>query len=262
MTERADEQQDYETNGEIDSYADQPYDEQEFDPEGEYDETYEDSEEVYEEMPEAYVPVAETTFQPVAENPRVDDTDADADVVRPQRAAQYRAQRRSQFSMAIPAFLMISVGALLLINVFAPGTLPLTVPILIGIGVGVLALSLLARFMINGRSERGLLFVGLTIVILTIFAGLNLYGVFDITLSWPLILSVIGAAMLGMYLFEKNRDQGLLLPALVFLGAGFAALPFTMGMIPAEIISGIAVYWPLVFLLLGLILLPQVVRSR
>ncbi len=96
--------------------------------------------------------VAETPLAELPpENPNPDDADADADLSRPARATQFRQQRRSQVSTAFPALLLIALGLLYLLN-----PVELTRPLAIGVAVLALGASLVMRFLLNGRRERGL----------------------------------------------------------------------------------------------------------
>jgi hypothetical protein len=68
--------------------------------------------------------------------------------------------------------------------------------------------------------------------------------------------------MLITFVFERNHDRGLILPGLVLIAAGGALLAFTMGFIDSSILSSIALYWPLLFFVIALALLPNAIRDR
>ena len=72
----------------------------------------------------------------------------------------------------------------------------------------------------------------------------------------------MGLALIVTFVFERTHDRGLLLPGTVLIVAGLVALPFTLGLVTANILPVVAVYWPVVFLLIALALLPRVIRSR
>lgn len=194
--------------------------------------------------------------------PRPDDMDADADLARPSRVLQYRTQRQAQFSMAIPALLLVMIGAIYLVNIFAPDLDLLTPSLAVGIGVFALGLALLGRYLANGRRERGLLFMALLIFLWLGLATLISFDVIRLSQGWPLALSAIGIAMIGILLFGRNRDRGLLLPGLAIIVAGVAALPFTMNLLPSAWLPYIAAYWPILLIILAILLLPGVLRKR
>jgi len=207
------------------------------------------------EQPELTDTVAEAPSE--VPNLNIADADADADLSRPARAAQFRTQRRSQISTAVPALLLIALGVLYLLK-----PVELTYTLSLGIGIGVLAFSLVMRFLLNARRERGLFFIG---VIVLFWLGLvvsAIYGGFDIGQVWPLAVSAIGLAMIVTFVFERSHDRGLLLPGLILILAGGVMLPFTFGMLSNSLLSSVALYWPALLLLAVLALLPRVIRSR
>jgi hypothetical protein len=212
---------------------------------------------------EAVAEVAsESAALPVDPNLKPADADADADLARPPRASQYRVQRRIQASMIAPAFLMIIVGVLYLSQIVSPGLTGLGTPMLIGLGVGALGLALIARFLLNGRRERGLFIAGLVILAWTGLAALVASGNMLIEQSWPLGVIAVGVAMLATFFLERYHERGLILPALAFMVAGSAAMPFTLGVISSDLNKVVAIFWPLLILVPALALLPSAARPR
>jgi hypothetical protein len=202
--------------------------------------------------------VAETPLaEPPSENPNPDDADADADLSRPARATQFRQQRRSQVSTAFPALLLIALGLLYLAN-----PVELTRPLAIGVAVLALGLSLVMRFLLNGRRERGLFFVGVTILLWLGLVALAWTNDVEISQGWPLGVSAIGLAMLLTFVFERSHDRGLLLPGVLLIVAGAIPLPFTFGILSESVLNGVALYWPVLLLLVALAILPRAVRDR
>ena len=201
----------------------------------------------------------ETAAPPPPENSSLnpDDVDADADLSRPSRAMQFRIQRRSQVSTAIPALLLIALGVVYLLK---PGEL--TYPLAIGVGVGALGLSLAMRFLLNARRERGLFFVGIMILLWLGLAALAISGNIEIGQTWPLAVGAVGLAMLLAFVFERTHDRGLLLPGLMMIVAGGMALLFTMGALPGGLLTGVALYWPVLLLVVALAVLPRAIRDR
>jgi hypothetical protein len=186
-----------------------------------------------------------------------DDVDADADLSRPSRAMQFRIQRRSQVSTAIPALVLIALGVVYLIK---PSEL--TYPLAIGVGVGALGLSLAMRFLLNARRERGLFFIGTLLLLWLGLVALANSGNVEIGQTWPLAVSAVGLAMLLSFVFERTHDRGLLLPGLVLIVAGGVALLFTMGALPGNLLTGVALYWPVLLLVVALAILPRAIRDR
>jgi hypothetical protein len=216
-----------------------------------------------ENQPEAVVEAASASAAPpVDPNLKPADADADADLARPPRASLYRVQRRTQASMIAPAFLMIAVGLLYLSQIVSPDVTGLSTPLLIGLGIGALGLGLMARFVLNGRRERGLFIAGLVILAWTGLAALVASGNMPIEQSWPLGVIAVGLAMLATFFFERNHERGLILPALAFMAAGSAAMPFALGMIPTDLSKVVAIFWPLLILIPALALLPSAARPR
>jgi len=190
------------------------------------------------------------------------DIEADSDLSRPARAAQFRVQRRTQISTAIPALLLIALGIVYLIDLLSPEALALTRPLAVGIGVTALGGSLVLRFLLNGRRERGLFFIGAVILLWIGLGAASLSGDLAIEQAWPLAISAIGVGMIITYLFERSHDRGLLMPALIVILFGALILPFTLGMLPPDIMSLVALYWPVVLIILAMALLPRAIRDR
>jgi hypothetical protein len=185
------------------------------------------------------------------------DTDVAADLSRPSRAMQFRIQRRSQVSTALPALIMIGLGLFLLVK-----PIELTPPITLAILLGALGTALAIRFLLNARRERGLFFIGALILLAIGLVAAAIYSEIDLGQIWPLSVSVIGLAMIVTFVFERSHDRGLLLPGLMLIVAGAVAVPFTMGIFPSSILSGVALYWPVLLLLVALAALPRAVRDR
>lgn len=197
---------------------------------------------------------------------RSNDREADADLARPSRVITYRQQRRSQFSMTIPAILMIMLGALFLANNLTSdptnpiADLGLLTPLTaVGATVAAISLGLVARFMINGRRELGLMFIALTLVFWLALGAVVASGVLPFAQAWPLFISAVGLAVLPLLMFTRERP--LLLTGLFFLITGLALLPFTMGFIDTTSVNGLVAYWPIIPFVLALMYLPRAFRK-
>jgi hypothetical protein len=186
-----------------------------------------------------------------------DDANADSDLVRPPRAVQFRVQRRAQFSTFLPALLLIVAGVALIAR---PDILNRAwiVPAVLG----AIAVSLLLRFVFNGRRERGLFFLTVLLLLLMGLGAAAASNLIDVALGWPLIILAPGLAILLTFILERNHDRALVLPGLMLMVAGGVLLPFTSGLIDPGILSVVALYWPVLLLLLALAFLPRAIRDR
>ncbi|MBX3080304.1 MAG: hypothetical protein KF716_01640 [Anaerolineae bacterium] len=205
--------------------------------------------------------VAETAGdQPEEISPEMDDQDADADIARPSRVMQYRVQRRAQFSMTLPALLLIAIGGAYVVSLLAPDTLQITPLMALAAALGATALGLLARFLINGRKETGVLFISLVLVLWIALGALAVTGIIDLMVNWPMAISAVGVAIIIMMVFIPER--GLLLPGLALIVAGVTLLMFTTGTVDVASVTTIAQYWPVLLILVGLVFLPSAFRNR
>jgi uncharacterized membrane protein (DUF485 family) len=203
-------------------------------------------------------PVGDVTATSLA----VADADAASDLARAPRMSQYRSQRRRFTSMFITALLMIALGVLYLSVTLTPelGSLPPVV--MMGITAAAVALSLIGRFVFNGRRERGLFALGALILLWIGLLALIVNGNLSIGQGWPLALAAVGAALLLTFVFERNHERGLLLPGFALIVAGIIAVPFGVGLIPREITATLALLWPLLLIIPALALVPLAFRIR
>ncbi|PJF37289.1 MAG: hypothetical protein CUN49_01140 [Candidatus Thermofonsia Clade 1 bacterium] len=193
---------------------------------------------------------------------RAADANAEADLARPQRLMQFRSRRRAQFSMAMPALLLIGYGALLLSESLTPEVQEYPPLWLLGVGLAALALALLARFFVNGRRERGLFLLGATLGGWLGSAALVADGQLKLMQLWPLGIGTVGLALLLSYLLARGRDNSLILPALALIAAGLVALPVAERPIAPEISVSVARLAPLILILAALLWLPRALRER
>ncbi|MFQ3536910.1 MAG: hypothetical protein SNJ58_13655 [Aggregatilineales bacterium] len=190
------------------------------------------------------------------------DANAEADLARPARLTQFRSRRRAHFSMAVPAVLLIGYGTLLLSESITPDVQDYPPSLLVGAGVGALALALVARFFINGRRERGLFSVGTTLLGWLCLAALAADGQLTPAQLWAFGIMAIGAALLLGYLFARGREGGVVLVALALFVAGAVALPLLEGAVPADISTSLANLAPFFLIILALLWLPRARRQR
>lgn len=190
------------------------------------------------------------------------DANAEADLARPARLMQFRSRRRAQFSMVLPALLLIGYGALLLSESITPDVQEYSPLTLIGVGVGALAIALLARFFINGRRERGLFVIGVTLSGGLALTALTADGQLTTTQLWTLSIVLLGVALLLSYLFARGRDSSLIMPALALIVAGLTAIPVAEGALSADVQVSLARLAPLILIAAALIWLPRALRDR
>jgi hypothetical protein len=198
---------------------------------------------------------------PVAETP-ADAQNAEADLARPARAQTYRAGRRARLSMSIIGLLLVGVGGLLLYETLGLGASRIPAAAFAVIGLAALGVGIFTRFALNGRRERGLAVIGLSLIG---WAGAA-YGVWagqlPIGAAWPLGISLIGVALLVAFALERGHDRGVVLPALAMIGAGVVALPFGMGNVSPALMQSIALFWPVLLLIGAALLLPRAFPPR
>jgi len=187
------------------------------------------------------------------------DADAESDLARPSRVNQFRADRRARASMAIFGLLMIAVGGLYLAQVAFPS---MNAGTLLGIGVLALGLGITARFLINGRRERGLFVVGVLLLAWSGLGALVSINLLTVEQAWPMGIMAIGLAMLSTFLLERSHERGLIFPALGVLAIGITALPITLNPASPDIRNLLTTFWPLLLLIGALALLPRAVRPR
>jgi len=202
-------------------------------------------------------PRADKTGNPDEEALSADDINADADLPRLSRQEKQRARPRIRFSTAIPALVLIVGGVLALVRpvlkdgILAAGWISVA-----------LVLSLVLRFLFQGRRERGLFFVTALIILMLGLVALAITGFVDLSQGWPLIITLPGLAMLLTFMFERSHDSSLVLPAFMFIVAGGVILLFTTGYLDSSFLPGIALYWPALLLLAALAVLPHAIRDR
>jgi hypothetical protein len=170
-------------------------------------------------------------------------------------------------SMAIPGLLLIITGIILMIQVLLPAAERLNTPAMTGVMLTMASLALLARFALNGRRERGLLVISLTLLLLVILSVLVVGGVVRGEQFFPLALMGAGAAIFITFLFERSHERGLVLPALMLMVAGGVALALSAlstspsGVFNADVQGLAAVFWPVLLLVAVLVVLPLAFRA-
>jgi hypothetical protein len=169
---------------------------------------------------------------------------------------------RGHIASIVPALLLILTGAWLTITLTT--STPPAPALIVVVAAGGVAVTLLVRWLSSGRWARGTLFFAL----LPLLAGLTIVYLIQpstpgLAQGWPVLLVVVGVAFLLAGLMGQPVDRRMLLPALAFAIAGFAALALTTGVISRALVSTAALWWPVIALVILVIwLLPVVFRQR
>lgn len=170
--------------------------------------------------------------------------------------------RRGQLGSLIPALLLIVLGVWLTLTLTNGQAVDSTL-LTLAAGGGVL-LTLLAAWLGNRRWARGVLFfvfaaLGIGAVI---YAGTLPNGL-DLVRGYPILLSVIGLAMLLATLLARPLDRRLFAPALILVVLGLIGFIVTRGLLPASFFTLARDYYyvPLIIALL-LLVLPLLFRRR
>ena len=186
--------------------------------------------------------------------------------LRQPRAQSFRRRLRNQISMLPLALFLLGLGGYLIAREQDVDGLPdLTTPELAGFAVLVAAFTAVFHALLFGRRERGLLFVGLWVWATAGAVALVLYGVdaqATATEWWPLLLWTLSLTLVLTYLVERAHDIRLVLLSSVILVAGITAYLVTSNRIDQDLLDSAADYWPLLFSVVGVALLPLAFRRR
>lgn len=171
--------------------------------------------------------------------------------------------RRGQLDSLVPAVMLIAAGAWLTFTLTTAGSLP-SADLLLALVVGSLGVTFIARWLTSGRWGSGVLFFGLSLVLAAgVIVFLGQPGALGWGTGWPLLVGAVGAAMLLTTILARPRETRLLLPAIVLMVASGVGLVVTLGMIPTDLLSLTAAYWPVPLVVLAvLLILPVVIRQR
>jgi FtsH-binding integral membrane protein len=168
---------------------------------------------------------------------------------------------RNLRSAVIPGLLLIALGAWLL-----AGTLGVRLPsfeTLWPVLLIVFGLAFVFQFFAEGRRSEGLVFTGVASTLLGAFFLAITLGPLtwnDAGRLWPAYVLIAGLAFLAQWLVRPSQ-RGLLVPALLALAVGAAALALTLGLVRADVARQITRLWPLLLIVLGLALLGGYVLS-
>jgi hypothetical protein len=125
-------------------------------------------------------------------------------------------------------------------------------------------LAFLLQFVLGGRRDSGLVFVGVAAALVGVFFfafTLGYYRWTDMDRYWPIFVLIGSAAFFGQWLAQP-RDRGLLVPAFLALAVGGVALPITLQAVNPALADVVIKFWPLVLVLLGLGMLLSIFPRR
>ncbi len=128
-------------------------------------------------------------------------------------------------------------------------------PLLLCLG----GLAMLAQAAAPGERHPGLVFLGVTLLLLGLFflaftVKLGNLSWRDMSRLWPVIPTILGLAFLMLYIVEGMRSSALLTPVYVIGGVGILLLPLTLGVLRASTIQQVGQLWPLGVLIILLLI--------
>src|ERR1051325_8906225 len=161
----------------------------------------------------------------------------------------------NQRNAFIPGLLLVLIGAWLLarnLGVQVPGIDVLwpAFPLIFG-------LAFIVQYMLGGRRDSGLVFVGVTAALLGAFFFTFTLGRLSwsqLDHYWPVFVLIGGLAFFAQWL-ANPAQRGLLIPATLALAVGLAALLFTLRVASPELVRQASKLWPLLLIGLGFLLL-------
>jgi hypothetical protein len=118
----------------------------------------------------------------------------------------------------------------------------------------------LSAFLYN---QRGKIFGGTFLFLLGLLFLLQSYSVIMMQhdIFWPALLLILGLSFFMLFVFEP-RDWGVLIPSVIFVGFGLFVIFTRLGYIFYwQVWDILSVYWPVVFIIVGLSMLLTRKRS-
>ena len=186
--------------------------------------------------------------------------------LRQPRAQNFRRRIRMQLGTLPLALFAIALGAYLIAREHSTRDLPDFAALTLGVAaLLVVGFTFVFYAIVFGRRERGLLFLGFWIWTIAGSIALVMLGIEadpEAAEWWPLLLVSLGLALVITYLFERLHDARLLLLGLTILIVSAIAFLVTNGEIEQDVLDDVADYWPLLFSVIGIGLLPRVFRRR
>jgi hypothetical protein len=158
-----------------------------------------------------------------------------------------------------PGLILILIGAWLLARNLGVELLPLKGD-LSALWPGFLllgGLAFLSQFLLGGRRDDGLVFVGVAATLVGLFFFAFTFGYLawgDMGRYWPVFVLIGGLAFLAQWLVRPTQRE-LLIPAFIALIVGFVALALTLRVVNPALADQIVKLWPVLLILAGLLTL-------
>jgi hypothetical protein len=166
-------------------------------------------------------------------------------------------------SSILPGMILISIGAILLINKILPDFLdwrhiyPL---ILLALGV-----SMILSVGFRSKTDKGAVFPGTILFFIGLFFFLRNFGLVEyyfVREIWPIFIIIIGLGFLALFI-AKPSDTGVLIPAGILLFIGVISLLNKLYIIDIALWEIVSDYWPVILIVVGAgIILGSLKRQR
>ncbi len=120
-------------------------------------------------------------------------------------------------------------------------------------------------FIFDAKHDPGLAFMGTAALLTGLYLLLFTTGVYAweaMDKMWPGFPLIGGIAFLVLWLANRLRDPGVLVPAVGGILAGLIGFAYTLGGLSEEKFRSIVNLWPVLLILLGVIMLLQILFGR
>lgn len=169
--------------------------------------------------------------------------------------------QRGRIDSVIPALALILIGIWLTITTTTSGGTPSPALVSGAVLLG-LTLTLLASWSSSGRWARGSLFFALVVVLVGGLSALLLVGQIFST-NWPLLIVALGLVFISSSFLAQPADRRFIMPGLLIGFAGIVGLAVTNGIMPSNILTIAASFWPIIAVVAAaILLLPFIFKRR
>ncbi|MCL4246529.1 MAG: hypothetical protein KJ065_00100 [Anaerolineae bacterium] len=171
------------------------------------------------------------------------------------------ALRRGSLASIIPAAILIVAGALLTLATTAGAVVP--TQFVVWGAIGAVGLLLISYWLSSRRWARGsFFFATLLLLSAAVFYAMTAPDGIGVK-GFPLLIVATGVAFILPSLAARPATRNVLLPGILMIVGGLAALGFTLGIFDASLLSLAAQYaWIAPVILIVLWLLPVIFRRR